>query len=190
MKKAVLILAPGFEEVEAITVIDLLRRAEIELTTASIADKIVTGSHNIKIYADVLLSDLREPDYDILILPGGPGTKHLRDSEAVLDLVKKQNAQQKWVAAICAAPTVLEKAGILHGKSVTSFPAEKGVFNNSIYKNDPVVKDGNIITSRGAGTAVDFSLALIAVLKGRDVASEIADRIVYKNSDLNFLDIF
>jgi len=179
MKNALIILTDGVEEVEAITVIDLLRRAEIDVTTASIAEDKVTGSHNITFFADAKIDDVKNTDFDIVILPGGPGTKHLRESEAVLDIVKRQNENGKYVAAICAAPTVLNKAGIMTGKSMTSHPSEEQTFVNSNYFYKNVVVDGNIITSRAAGTALDFSIKLIEILVGKNKAAEVAGKILH-----------
>ena len=118
-------------------------------------------------------------DFDIIILPGGPGTKNLRDSEEVIDLVKNQNSKGKYIVAICAAPTVLKKAGILTGKSVTSYPSEENVFTNASYFYKNVVVDGNIITSRAVGTALDFAIKLIELLVGKKKADEVAVKILY-----------
>ena len=183
MKNVLVLLAPGFEEVEALTIVDLLRRAKINITTASISELHVTGSHNVTIHADTLLKNINESDYDMIVLPGGPGTKNLRDSDEVLSLVKKFNQNKRWVAAICAAPTVLNKAGILKDKLVTSFPSEKDVFTDSKYVTDSVVVDENIVTSRALGTAIDFSLELIKLLIDSKNAREIKERIVYKSGN-------
>lgn len=180
MKKALVILTDGVEEIEAISVIDLLRRAEIDVTTSSISGEKVTGSHNITIQADTQIDDITDLDFDIIILPGGPGTKNLRESENVIELVKKQNLKGKYVAAICAAPTVLKKAGILSGKSVTSYPSEEKQFADSKYFYKKVVIDGNIITSRAAGTALDFAIKIIEILDGKKKAIEVAEKILYK----------
>ena len=179
MKKALVILADGVEEVEAVSVIDLLRRAGIDVTTSSIAGETVTGSHDIIIHADTQIDQIKDIDFDMVILPGGPGTKNLRDSDKVIDMVKKQNLNGKYVAAICAAPTVLNKAGILKGKSITSFPAEEKSFTDSSYFYKNVVVDDNIITSRALGTALDFALKLIEILSGRKKADEVAEKILH-----------
>jgi len=182
MKTAIVILAPGFEEIETITIVDLLRRADINVTTASISEKEITGSHDIIINADVLLKDYSKHDFDIVILPGGPGANKLKKSKTVIDLLKKQSNEKKWIAAICAAPTVLEKAGLTTGKKITSYPSEKEVFINSDYKTDNVVQDGNIITSRAAGTAIEFSLYLIRILCDEKKAKEIAAKILFQKN--------
>jgi protein deglycase len=179
MKKALVILTNGVEEVEAISVIDLLRRAGIDVTTSSISGEQVTGSHNITIQADTEIDDIKGLDFDMVILPGGPGTKNLRESDKVIKLVQKQHARGKYIAAICAAPTVLNMAGILSGKSITSYPSEEKTFTDSSYFYKKVVVDGNIITSRAAGTALDFAIKLIEILSGKKKADEVAEKILH-----------
>ena len=179
MKKALVILTNGVEEIEAISVIDLLRRADIDVVTSSISGEKVKGSHNITILADTQINEIKNLDFDIVILPGGPGTKNLRDSEDVIELVKNQNSQGKYVAAICAAPTVLNKAAILSGKSITSYPSEENSFTDSSYFYKNVVIDGNIITSRAVGTALEFALKLIEILVGKKKAQEVAEKILH-----------
>lgn len=179
MKKVLILLADEFEEIEAVSVIDLLRRADINITTCSLKGEKVTGSHNITIFADTQIAKIDHDDFDMIILPGGPGTKNLRNSDEVINLVKEQNSNGKYIAAICAAPTVLNKAGILTGKSVTSFPTEEKVFTDSNYFYKNVVVDGNIITSRAAGTALDFSIKLIELLEDEKKAKDVAERILH-----------
>lgn len=179
MKKALVLLTDGVEEIEAITVIDLLRRADINVVTSSISGEKVTGSHNITFFADSQIHQVKNQDFDIVIIPGGPGTKNYRDSQDVIDLVKSQNSKNKFVAAICAAPTVLNKAGILSGKSVTSHPSEENTFTDSSYTYKNVVVDGNVITSRAVGTALDFATTLIELLVGREKAEEVAGKILH-----------
>lgn len=179
MKNALVILAPGFEEIEAITIIDLLRRADINVTTASISEKEVTGSHNIPVIADALINEITNTDFDIVLLPGGPGVSNLEKSQKVLDLILVQAAKNKLLGAICAAPIVLNRAGLLTNKSVTSHPSEEKTFTNSNYLYENVVMDGNIITSRAVGTALDFSLKIIETLIGKDKAKDIAGKILH-----------
>ena len=179
MKNALVILAPGFEEIEAITIIDLLRRGGVKLTTASIAGKQVTGSHNIPVIADELQDNIYAKEFDMVILPGGPGVDNLAESVKVLNLLKKQNKADKHIAAICAAPVVLNKAGLLGNKKVTSYPSEQHVFTVSDYMYENVVVDNKIITSRAVGTAIDFSLKLIEILAGKEMAAKVADKILY-----------
>jgi len=180
MPSALVLLAPGFEEIEAVTIIDLLRRADIELTTAALDKELVKGSHDILIKADTLLDSVDTDIFDLLILPGGqPGSTYLRNHPAVLKCVRDRFSSRKLVAAICAAPTVFEAAGITDGLKITSYPSEAGAFANGKYIEQNVVKDDVVITSRGVGTAIDFSLKLIAELKGKSKAREVADRILY-----------
>ena len=179
MKKALVILTDGVEEIEAISVIDLLRRADIEVITSSISGEKVIGSHNITIHADTQINEIKDLDFDIVILPGGPGIKNLRESKDVIELVIHQNQQNRFLAAICAAPTVLDKAGILSGKSITSYPSEESSFSDSSYFYKNVVVDGNIITSRAVGTALDFAIKLIEILVGKKKAYEVAEKILY-----------
>ncbi len=180
MKSVAVILAPGFEEIEAVTIIDLLRRAEIKVTTASISEINVTGSHAITIKADDLLENIKSENFDMVILPGGlPGTTHLKNSKNVHDLLKKQHKEGKLIGAICAAPTVLEKAVLLESKKVTSHPSEENVFCHSDYKVDRVVKDENILTSRAVGTAIEFSLEIITLLCEKNTAEDIASKILF-----------
>ena len=181
MSKVYLFLADGNEEIEALTVVDLLRRAGVELTTVSIGShKKVTGSHNISYYADITLDEAKDT-VDILVLPGGmPGTKYLGESEKLMDMVKKQYEEGRYVAAICAAPTLFGNLGILEDKKATCYP---GMMDKLIAKEkltDSVVVDGNVITSRGLGTAIDFSLKMIELLISKEKADEIGASVVYK----------
>lgn len=159
------LLANGFEETEAITVIDCLRRAGVSVDLVSTHEKSVTGSHNITVVADKLFEDMG--DYDGLFLPGGqPGSTHLGNDERVLELVRRYVNQDKWVSAICAAPTVLSKAGVIKGKHLTSYPTSNvnGVFDEAIYHEDLVVVDGKLVTSRSMGTALHLGIKLVEVL--------------------------
>jgi 4-methyl-5(b-hydroxyethyl)-thiazole monophosphate biosynthesis len=181
VKKVLVYLAPGFEEIEAVTMIDLLRRADIDVTVAGLEEGSITGSHGISILSDVNYETIDVDNFDYLLLPGGqPGTNNLKNNQKVLDSVKKFQNENKLIGAICAAPTVLHEAGILNNKRVTSYPSEKDVFSTSQYETSPVVKDGNIITSRGVGTAIDFALDLIGEIKGDDIKRETATKILYE----------
>jgi len=181
LKKVLVYLAPGFEEIEAVTIIDLLRRANIEVTVAGINEKVVTGSHGITVISDISLEQVDPAEYDYLVLPGGqPGTNNLKNNTKVLESIKNFMQDNKLIGAICAAPTVLFQAGILEKRRITSYPSEKAVFTSAVYEESSVVKDGNIITSRGVGTAIDFTLDLIGEIKGDDVKRETADKILYE----------
>ena len=184
MKKVSIFLAEGFEEVEALTPADLLRRAGAEVTLAAVGEKKeVSGSHGIAIIADQLFTDMDFADMDLLVLPGGmPGTLNLKACEPLLKLLKEHDAEGKKLAAICAAPTVLGYAGLLKGKKATCYPGCEEGLTGAIPVTDPVVTDGTITTSRGVGTAIPFALSLIAELYGTEKAYEIAKSIVYEGN--------
>lgn len=179
--KTLLILHTGCEEIEAVTPADLLRRAGFEVTLASAgSDLLVQGGRGVALKADVQVADVRAADYGLLILPGGPGTGTLRGHSGVRELVRGFHVSGKWIAAICAAPLVLLDAGILDDRSVTSFPGAAEELRGKVraYAEDRVVVDGRVITSRGAGTAEEFSLALIALLAGDAAAEKVRRAIV------------
>ncbi len=169
MSKIAVFLAEGFEEGEALFVIDILRRAGFQCDSVSINEEMVKGSHDIVVKADKIISnDIK--DYDMIVLPGGlPGATNLRDDERVIELVKYfDKAPEKFVAAICAAPMILEKAGIIKGRTLTSYPGEKytKLLKEAKYVEDIVVIDDHLITSRGPATTMSFAYALIDVLGG------------------------
>jgi len=173
------LLANGFEETEAITVVDCLRRAGVNVDLVSIHQINVIGSHNITVVADKLFQDMN--DYDGIFLPGGqPGSTHLGNDERVLDLVREYVKHDKWVSAICAAPTVLSKAGVIKGKHLTSYPTSNvnGTFDEAIYHEDLVVVDGKLVTSRAMGTAIHLGLKLVQVL-GYD-SNKLASSILFQ----------
>ncbi len=162
--KIAFLLADGFEEIEAITPVDVLRRLDYQVVTAGLK-KIVQGSHGIRIEADCLISDLKDSELDAVVLPGGmPGSTNLRDCPAVIDLVKKMNDRKAVVAAICAAPIALKKAGVIEGKNVTAHPSVKEELAGVNYTNNLTEVDGNIITGKGPGAAFDFALKLAHAL--------------------------
>lgn len=178
MKTAVL-LANGFEEIEALGVVDILRRADLDVDTVSVNETLeVTSSRGIKVMADKCFEDMDH--YDMLIAPGGGGAWVLRDDQRVTDLFKKYFEEDKYVAAICAAPMVLGKAGIVKGKNVTSYPGEEieSYLKEGNYKEDAVVIDGKMITSRGPATAMAFAYALVEIL-GKD-AESLKEGMLYK----------
>lgn len=174
MKRVLVPLAEGFEELEAVTVIDLLRRAGIEVVVASLAGSPVAGSHGIRIEADAPLSAVASQDFDLVALPGGmPGAEHLRRDGRVAELLRRQRAGGRPVAAICAAPMVLAAAGVLDGRRATSYPGFLKDAAKTTVVGDAVVQDDGITTSRGPGTAIDFALALVGELAGSEARRKI-----------------
>jgi protein deglycase len=173
MPTILVLLAEGFEEIEAITAIDLLRRSGAEVLTASLAEGIhVIGRTGITIHADAALAEVLNRDFDCVFVPGGPGVKHLRADPRVPDLLRRQHAAGRWIAAICAAPTVLQDAGLLAGRRYTAHFSVSGELP-AILANERVVADGRLLTSRGAGTALDFALLLVEKLFSPKKADEI-----------------
>ena len=182
MSKVAIFMADGCEEIEGLTVVDILRRAGITIDMLSISNKLtVTGSHGIEFKADKLISDVESYDYDGMVLPGGmPGTTNLEANTLVQQYLTKMFGEGKLIAAICAAPSILGKNGIANGKKATSYPGFEDAFSRAQYVTDPVVTDGNVITSRGMGTAIDFALAILEYLKNKDAADAMAKSIMYK----------
>lgn len=182
MIKVSVLLADGFEEIEALTVVDLLRRAQIYVGTVSIMeDYVVHGAHGINVQAEDLFEEVNFADVDVIVLPGGmPGTTNLKEHEGVKRVVLDFAEKGKTLAAICAAPTVLGELGLLKGKRITCYPSVETEIQGAVITKTPVAVDGNIITSRGVGTAIDFALELIAVLMGRERALKVAESIVYE----------
>lgn len=177
MPTVLAILAEGFEEIEAVTPIDLLRRAGVEVTVAALADGIhVTGRSGLTMHADTTLAAAEAREFDCLFLPGGPGVKPLRADPRVRALALRHHAAGRWLAAICAAPAVLHDAGLLAGRRYT---AHFSVANElpAILAHERVVEDGRLLTARGAGTAIDFGLLLVAKLLSPAKAAEVAQSI-------------
>ena len=169
-------LAQGCEELEAVTVVDLLRRAGIDVITASLDEQPVHASRGMVLIADMTLDAALQQEFDMIVLPGGlPGAEHLRNDQRIIDTLKKMAASDRYTAAICAAPRVLAEAGLLDGKRATSFPGALDVTAVVAlqYQEAAVVVDGKVITSRGPGTAMDFALTLIETLVGRSTRDEV-----------------
>jgi DJ-1 family protein len=187
MKKAIVLIADGNEDIETIVPIDLLRRAGIEVTVAGCSDSIVL-SRGIKIIPDIIFSDVEINNYngtdlyDIVILPGGmPGTLNLLKNKYVASIVKRHHQEGKFIAAICAAPKILSEFGILHKNcNVTSHPSVKDELSEYNYMESNVVIYRKIITSRGAGTSIDFALKIIEVLCSKNISDKIATDIIYR----------
>lgn len=179
-EKIGILLADGHEEVEALTVVDYARRAGLRADMISITDQLmVTGAHGIKITADILLEEAQEEPYDLIALPGGiTGMQNLSDSQAVLKLLQTQDKEGRYVAAICAAPCVLEKAGLLAKRKGTCYPGFENGLSLAEYKTDLVVQDGNLITSRGPATAVYFALYIVETILGQKKRAEVEEGIL------------
>ena len=177
-----MLLGTGFEETEAIAPLDLLRRAGIDVLTVGINGKTVYGGHNIGINADILLAEMDLTSMDMIILPGGlGGVASVRASKEAMDALLFAWENDKFVAAICAGPTVLTDLGITSGKKATCYPGcEAGMGHALVQKNVPCIRDGNLITGTSAGCAIPFGLALIEALKGKQAADTIAEQIVIR----------
>jgi protein deglycase len=168
MKTALIIFADGSEELEAVTVVDILRRAGVSVTLAGLTSGTLRGSRGVMLMPDTTLNAALAHSYDLVVLPGGqPGTNHLKADARVLKLVQQMAQQEKYVAAICAAPSVLAAAGLLDGKRATCFPTCLDDFHRVNLQTAAVVEDGKLITSRGPGTAMDFALTLVERLTGQ-----------------------
>lgn len=180
--KIIVFLADGFEEVEALTVVDYLRRVDIEVDMVSITDeKEVRGAHGIRVISDKLLKDLNRDDYKGVVIPGGlPGATNLQASSGVIEVVKDMYKNEKLVAAICAGPIVLQEAGVIKDKDFTCYPGFEEKIEDGNHKQKDVVVDGNIITSKGPSLAVDFALEIVNYLLGEDKRDELKEGILYK----------
>lgn len=174
-------LADGFEEIEGLTVVDILRRAGVETTMVSVTEeRMVAGSHQIPIQADVCLKDADFAETEALVLPGGmPGTLHLGECKALAELLLQFHREGKKVAAICAAPSVLGELGILEGKKACCYPGFEERLTGASVVFDKVAVDGNVTTGRGMGTAIPFALALVEQLVSKEKAMELKKGIIY-----------
>ncbi|WP_409228511.1 DJ-1 family glyoxalase III [Gudongella sp. SC589] len=181
MNKVLVMLANGFEEVEALTVVDYLRRTGIEVKMVSTEkDLEVEGAHGIKVIGDVMIDNIKDPlNYRGIFIPGGlPGATNLRDDSRVTDLVRTLADGGKMIASICAGPIVLSDAGVIDGKKVTSYPGYARELVGALYKEDLVVRDGNILTSRGPATAVYLAMEIIRYLQGEEKLRELRKAIL------------
>ena len=177
MKKVLVTIAPGFEEIETITVVDILRRAGARVTLAGTVPGILKGSRGIKLEPDEILDKLGEKEFDLICLPGGqPGTDNLKKDTRIEKILKRMQNQDKYIAAICAAPTILKKAGILKNKSMTCHPSLSSDFD--CYVKDRVVVDEKVITSQSPGTVMEFSLKLVEILFGADRLKKVNDGVL------------
>ncbi|NQT93215.1 MAG: DJ-1/PfpI family protein [Lentisphaerae bacterium] len=179
MTSALVLLANGSEEMEAVIVIDVLRRAEWNVVTAGLEEGVITASRGVRLVPDTVLSDVDTSSFDLLFLPGGgPGTAAMCADTRVLDTVSSFHDSGRTVAAICAAPLVLQEAGILDGVRATCHPAVADELVVTERHTDRVVKDGNIFTSQGPGTAMEFALALVAAMSGEDAVRKVIPGLV------------
>ena len=179
--KVVVPLAEGFEEIEFSTIIDILRRAEIDVTVAGLKEGIINGAHGVRVTPDTSLDKIKADDFDVIILPGGnPGFVNLGKSEKVLKLVREMYDRNKYVTAICGAPSVLAKAGVIQGKRATIFPGMEDTLTGAQYSDERVVIEGKIITSQGPGTAMEFAIKLVEVLEGKTKADAVATKVLAK----------
>lgn len=181
MKKIAIFFAEGYEEIEALTVVDLCRRAGIWVDMVSVTDSLqVTGAHGIPVVMDKMLAEVEFDTLDMLVLPGGmPGTRNLEQVPLLMEQVKAFAAAGKYIAAICAAPSVFGHLGLLAGKNACCYPGFEEELTGANVMFHPCEADGNIITSRGMGCAIDFSLKIIEKLENDDTASKIGRQIIY-----------
>lgn len=182
MIKVSVLLADGFEEVEALTVVDLLRRAQIYVDTVSVSEEYqVHGAHGINVQTEDLFEEVNFAESDMIVLPGGmPGTVNLKEHEGVRRIVTDFAESGKWIGAICAAPTILGDLGLLKGKRISCYPSVENDIQGAVIMKTPVTVDGKFVTSRGVGTAIDFALELITVLAGKEKAVAIAESVEYR----------
>lgn len=184
MAKTMIFMSDGCEEVEGLMVVDLVRRAGIEILMVSLGtDKVITGSHQIRFMADIMFDEADFDACDMIILPGGlQGTENIKNHVGLNEKIKEFSKEGKMLAAICAAPTALGYAGVLDGKKATCYPGMESHFEgkNVTYVNEPAVVDGNVITSRGLGAAIDFSEKIIAHFEGQDAADKVLKAIIAK----------
>lgn len=181
MSKVLVPLAQGCEELEAISIIDILRRAEIEVTSVGLDSEPIVASRGARLLADCHIDEIRGEEFQMIVLPGGqPGSTHLADSTKIIELLKSFAKENKFTCAICAAPAVLAKAGLLEGKQATAYPGtlEKLTIPGLTMSQAAVVVDDKVITSRGPGTAMDFALQLVEVLKGKDIREKVEAALV------------
>lgn len=182
--KIIVFLAEGFEEIEALTVVDYLRRLDgIEVDMVSITQNLkVIGAHNIEVMADKTIGGIEDLlDYDGLVIPGGmPGATNLRDSKKLIDIVKDFNEKDKLIAAICAGPIVFEEADVIKGRDITSYPGFEENLKSGNYLEKDVVLDGNLLTSRGPALAIDFTFKIVEYLLGNEKVESLKKDILYR----------
>ena len=179
MPSVAVILADGFEEVEAMAIIDVLRRAEIDTMVAGLHGGHITSARTVKVIPDAVIDSVKADDFDMIVLPGGqPGSDNLNADPRVKELIAGFSRKGKLIGAICAAPIVLANAGVLGGKRATSYPSYKDRLGGAVYEERSVVTDGNVLTSRGAGTALSFGLAIVERLVSKERAQKIKEAML------------
>ncbi|MBQ4067643.1 MAG: DJ-1/PfpI family protein [Lachnospiraceae bacterium] len=181
MMKVFAFFAEGYEEIEGLTVIDILRRADIEVDMISVTDELsVAGAHGIVVNMDKTVGEVNFAEGDMIFLPGGiPGTPNLEKCEVLIKNILEYNKTGKKLAAICAAPSIYGHLGILEGKKATCYPGFEDELKGAVTVNDKVVTDGNITTSRGMGTSIDLGLEIVKIFKGEGLATELGRKIQY-----------
>ncbi len=173
------LLVDGFEEIEAIEPIDILRRGGVAVKTVGVYEKQVTGSHNIKIDADILINEVLPEDMELLMLPGGPGHNLIEESPDAIQLINKAIEKDIFVTAICASPSILGKIGLLKGKKATCFPGFEKFLEGAIYVSDKAVRDGKIITGKGAGAAAEFGFMMLEALTSKENKDKVKQSMQY-----------
>jgi len=173
-KRVLVLLAPGFEELEAVTIIDILRRAGLEVITAGTISGPISSARNIRIFPDTSLDKVSDEVFDLIALPGGvDGTENLAKDPRVIEILRRQIDSGRLLGAICAAPTVLDRHGLVQGKNITCHPTCREAIHQARLSGDRVVQDGRLVTSQGPGTAIEFAYKLVELLIGKDKVSEI-----------------
>ncbi|WP_026510624.1 MULTISPECIES: DJ-1 family glyoxalase III [unclassified Butyrivibrio] len=182
MAKIAIFLADGFEEIEALTVVDLCRRAGLTIDMVSVMkDVFVKGSHGIEVKADKLIGDVKFDEMDMLVLPGGmPGTTNLEKTDKLMEQIRAFDDAKKYISAICAAPGIFGRAGLLNGKKACVFPGLEGELKGADVQMTETTVDGHILTSRGMGTALAFGLAIVERFCGKETADELGKKVVYR----------
>lgn len=173
------LMVDGFEDIEALEPIDIMRRAGISVKTVGVYGKKVTSSHDVMVETDILIDDVEKEDMDMLVLPGGPGHTNLDESEKAHQLISYAYENDIYLAAICASPSILGKLGLLDGKNYTCFPGFEGFCKGGIFSGDKAVLDGKILTARGAGAATDFGFKMVDILKGKEISDKLRKDMQY-----------
>lgn len=173
------LLAEGFEDIEALEPVDILRRAEIDVKTVGVSGKTVTSSHGVTVFADIEIDEVDTAIMDMLVLPGGPGYPNLEGSEAVQELITYACRNDIYLAAICASPSIIGKRGILENKRYTCFPGFEKFCTGGIYTGEKQVLDGKVLTGKGAGSASDFGFKMVEIFKGKDLSDKLKCQMQY-----------